>query len=136
MCRDCSECVCGKRFTNNCAHFLSNYMIKNGVMGAYPSGSNYNCTSGRPGRAKDIRIIFRNLGMSLHYNPSGWNSYIYCDKTDSPRRGKCHVYYGKRNSCVHGTGSADYFGYAHVEYYYTDKKTSRQCQPAELCPVQ
>ena len=110
MCSDCGKCICGKPEDNNCAHYLSNYMIKNGLISKKPSGSTYNCSSGRPLRAKDMRTIYGNMGKSKHYNQPSVDSYIYCENS-----GQGHVYYGKKNSATHGWtwSSATYF-----EYWY------------------
>ena len=59
MCyEDCTRCVCGHRYKNNCAHFLSNWMIITGKMREKPPQSTYNCSRGRPARALDMRKIF------------------------------------------------------------------------------
>ena len=72
-----NSCVCGKRFENNCAHFLSNWMINNGNLSSYPSGA-YCWDSGRPIRAKEMRNVFVNsLGLYRHFNPPRGRCYIY-----------------------------------------------------------
>ncbi len=53
-----NKCACGTRYDNNCAHFLTNWMIKNGEMSVNPTGA-YCCPSGRPIRAKEVRTLFQ-----------------------------------------------------------------------------
>jgi hypothetical protein len=67
-----NECVCGVRFDNNCAHFLSNWMIEDrGLSGVKNAAGTYCCTAGRPIRAKEMRVaVFESvLGLSKHFNP-------------------------------------------------------------------
>ena len=112
-----NSCVCGKKFDNNCAHFLSNWMIKNGDLSCNPSGA-YCCESGRPIRAKEMRNVFvNNLRLTKHFNPpkGGGNCYIYCEDNNTHQG---HVYYGTKSDCSAGTGSADDFGMEYVEYYF------------------
>ncbi len=108
-----NSCECGERFNNNCAHFLTNWMIKNGAISQNPSGC-YCCQKGRPVRAKEVRNVFVSMGLSKHYNPPSGNCYIYCER-NSDHQG--HVYYGKKNSCVAGTGDGS-FGADYYEYYF------------------
>ena len=109
-----NSCVCGEKFTNNCAHFLSNWMIKNGDLSPNPSGT-YCCKSGRPVRAKEMRNVFTNeLGLSRSFNPPSGNCYIYCEY-NSNHQG--HVYYGTKSYCEAGTGSGTDFDMDYYEYY-------------------
>ena len=111
-----NSCVCGERFTNNCAHFLSNWMIKNGIMSTNP-GKAYCCKSGRPIRAKEMRNVFTNiLGLRSSFNPpkDGRNCFIYCEDNNTHQG---HVYYGTKSYCEAGTGSGEYFGMHYYEYY-------------------
>ena len=110
------SCVCGKSYTNNCAHYLSNWMINNNVMSKNP-GKAYCCDSGRPIRAKEMRDVFTGtLGLTKSFNPpkSGGNCYIYCEDNNSHQG---HVYYGTKSNCVAGTGSGTDFGMDYFEYY-------------------
>ena len=111
-----NSCECGERFTNNCAHFLSNWMINNSVLSKNPAGA-YCCKSGRPIRAKEMRKVFTNtMGLSKSFNPpkNGGNCYIYCEDNKTHQG---HVYYGTKSSCAAGTGSGDDFGMDYFEYY-------------------
>ncbi|TNV75807.1 hypothetical protein FGO68_gene12145 [Halteria grandinella] len=47
-------CKCGVRLENNCAHYVSNYLIEAGVSSLYNKGAYTNCKQGRPIRAYDI----------------------------------------------------------------------------------
>lgn len=110
------SCVCGKSYANNCAHYLSNWMINNNVMSKNP-GKAYCCDSGRPIRAKEMRDVFTGtLGLTKSFNPpkSGGNCYIYCEDNNSHQG---HVYYGTKSNCAAGTGSGTDFGMDYFEYY-------------------
>ena len=112
-----NSCDCGQKYENNCAHFLSNWMIKNNILKCNPNGA-YCCDSGRPIRAKEMRNVFVNeLGLKKNFNPpkNKNDCFIYCEDNKTHQG---HVYFGKRNSCSAGTGSADYFGMDYVEYYF------------------
>ena len=109
-------CVCGESYGNDCAHFLSNWLIKKGNLSKNPSGA-FCCNEGRPIRAKEMRNVFINsLGLSRYYNPpeDGSNCFIYCER-NSDHQG--HVYYGRKGNCVAGTGDGS-FGADYYEYYY------------------
>ena len=119
-----NSCPCNEKYEGNCAHYLSNWMIKNGKLSTNPKGA-YCCKEGRPIRAKEMRDVFVNcLKLKRKFNPpkdrndNVINCYIYCEKTENPNKGQGHVYYGKKNNCVAGTGSADGFDMKYVEYYY------------------
>ena len=109
--------VCGKKYENNCAHYLTNWMIKKGVLSCNPKGAYY-CESGRPIRAKEMRNVFiNNLNLSRSFNPpkNGNDCFIYCEDNKAHQG---HIYFGKKSSCSAGTGSADDFGMEYVEYYF------------------
>ena len=108
-------CVCGKAYDNNCAHYLSNWMINNGTISKNPQGC-YCCSSGRPIRAKEMRGVYSNvMGLTRNFNqPKSGDCYIYCER-NSDHQG--HVYYGRKNKCVAGTGDGS-FGADYYEYYY------------------
>ena len=111
-----NSCECGEAFTNNCAHYLSNWMINNNVMSKNP-GKAYCCKSGRPIRAKEMRDVFTGtLGLTKSFNPpkDGSNCYIYCEDKKSHQG---HVYYGTKSNCEAGTGSGTDFGMDYFEYY-------------------
>ena len=111
-----NSCVCRKQYTNNCAHYLSNWMINNNVLSTNPSGA-YCCDSGRPIRAKEMRNVFTNtLGLSRSFNPpkNGGNCYIYCEDNKTHQG---HVYYGTKSNCSAGTGSGTDFNMDYFEYY-------------------
>ena len=63
-----SSCECGEAFDNNCAHFLSNWMINNNKISKNPSGC-YCCKKGRPIRAKEMRNVFTSMGLTKNFNP-------------------------------------------------------------------
>ena len=108
------SCVCGHSYGNDCAHFLSNWMIKNNYITEYPNGANACCSRGRPIRAKEMRNVFKNMGYKMHYNNEAGNCFIYCER-NSDHQG--HVYYGQKGNCVTGNGDGG-FGADYYEYYY------------------
>lgn len=119
-----SSCVCGNTFDNNCAHFLSNWMINNNKISKNPSGC-YCCKEGRPIRAKEMRNVFTSMGLTKKFNPPKkkdpktkkeiiLDCYIYCER-NSDHQG--HVYYGQKGKCVAGTGDGS-FGADYYEYYF------------------
>uniref|UniRef100_A0A914WNH3 SWIM-type domain-containing protein n=1 Tax=Plectus sambesii TaxID=2011161 RepID=A0A914WNH3_9BILA len=111
-----NSCSCGHSYDgNNCAHYLTNWMIKNGWLSTSPGKSTANCRTGRPIRAKDVRKIFRDkYGAPTRYEPAG-NSFIYVERK---RDGKGHVYYGTKRTCVAGTGNGAFAGRDAVWEFY------------------
>ena len=93
-------CPCGERFTGNCAHYLCNWLIKNGKIPKRPPGCSYYCDEGRPVRANDVKnVIFPSMGLKkLNYEPDG-NCFIFCRN----EKGERHVYYGTKDYAEAGT---------------------------------
>ena len=81
----------------NCAHVLSNWMILNGMIKpkALGSATDGYCPKGRMLRAKEMRTVFTNMGLSMQKNPpkDNRNCFIYCE-SNADHQG--HVYYGRR----------------------------------------
>ena len=118
------SCPCKKKFDGNCSHYLTNWMINNSILSTNPKGA-YCCESGRPIRAKEMRDVFVScLNLIKHSNPPRdqnnyvKNCFIYCERTKKPNLGQGHVYFGQKDCCVAGTGSAKDFDMSYVEYYY------------------
>ena len=106
-------CVCGQRFTGNCAHYLCNWLIKNNVITKNPDGCCC-CDEGRPIRAKEVRDnVFPFLGLSCQKNDPGKNCFIYCEN----KYGEHHVYFGTVSNCIAGTGSGEEFGMTDYWFY-------------------
>ena len=106
-----SSCVCEKDLVDNCAHYLSNWMIERGTIDAYPAGCGAYCEKGRPIRAKKMRDVYVNImGLTRSFNAPGSNCYIYCER-NSDHQG--HVYYGTKSSAAAGKtfAGADYYEY-------------------------
>lgn len=57
-----NECECGKRYDNNCAHYLSNAFIKAGF--SMPDGEK--CGKGRLIRAKEMLTWFQSMKKDFH----------------------------------------------------------------------
>uniref|UniRef100_A0A915NR90 Uncharacterized protein n=1 Tax=Meloidogyne floridensis TaxID=298350 RepID=A0A915NR90_9BILA len=119
-----NSCKCKSPKENNCAHYLSNWLIENSKLSSNPKGSTATCSEGRVLRAKDLASgfgknavgfgnIFKNeMGLSMSHNPPIGNCFIYCE-----RGGRGHVYYGTKDYCVAGTGSGKDFGAQYYQYY-------------------
>nr|CAD2197667.1 unnamed protein product [Meloidogyne enterolobii] len=119
-----NSCKCNSPKDNNCAHYLSNWLIENSKLSSNPKGSTATCSEGRVLRAKDLASgfgknavgfgnIFKNeMGLSMSHNPPKGDCFIYCE-----RGGRGHVYYGTKDNCVAGTGSGKDFGAQYYQYY-------------------
>ena len=120
-------CTCGQVYANNCAHYLSNWMIHLSsppLMIERPLGTSSGgaCPTGRPIRAKDFinqggrRGIWSYLGYSKHNSPaSGRDYFVYCEHRVT---GQGHVYYGTKSECKWGTGSWEVFGESELLIYF------------------
>ena len=118
------SCACGERFENNCAHYLSNALIKAGCCsidggsgGLFRKESGYIvCKSGRPVRAKELRNMFFSKKWTRHSKPRDGYNLVYQEKAD----GRGHVlikkYSGGRKVGHKGTG--DYPDWPIQEFYY------------------
>lgn len=88
LCQDpVNDCPCDVRYSGTeCAHTLSNWMIETGRIRPNPPGSTAGgrCPEGRVIRAKEMRDVFRKMGLRAHSGPprGGADAYIYCE---SPR---------------------------------------------------
>ena len=107
-------CPCGERFTGNCAHYLCNWLIENGIIPKNPPGCSYYCDEGRPVRAMDVRnFVFPSMGLSLlEYEPEE-SCFIFCKNDDNER----HVYYGTRDYAEAGTLSGEEMDATYYEFY-------------------
>ncbi len=107
-------CPCGERFTGNCAHYLCNWLIKNGKIAKHPAGCSYYCDEGRPVRANDVKnVIYPSMGLrKLDYEPDG-NCFIFCRN----KQGERHVYYGTKDYAEAGTLSGEDMEAIEYEFY-------------------
>ncbi len=118
-----NSCVCGERYDNNCAHFLTNALILGGYS-AIDGGKGADmrirngfcvCKSGRPIRAKELRTWFgdnwskysspKNTGLMLAYQESGGQGHVLIKE-----------YKDGKQIAYKGTG--DYPNWSTQEYYY------------------
>ncbi|MBD5799860.1 hypothetical protein BHU24_25140 [Bacillus pseudomycoides] len=94
------KCDCGDRYDNNCAHFLSNALIKAGFR--MPS-SGAKCRSGRMIRAKELRQWVRSIpGVILkadHNSISSGYWFVYQERASD---GQGHV-------CIHLESPEEYY---------------------------
>ena len=64
-----SSYVYGKVYENNCAHFLTNWMIETRKLNANLPGI-YCCSKGKPLRVKEMRKVYTQvLGLTKNFNP-------------------------------------------------------------------
>ena len=119
-----NSCVCGKKYENNCAHYLSNALIEAGyseIDGG--KGENFRtvngfcvCRSGRPVRAKELRDWFGKKWSFHSSPPSDGTVLVYQEKSS----GQGHVLlkkYKDRKSTGH-QGTGDFPGWPIQQYYY------------------
>ena len=117
-------CICGYRYINNCAHFLSNALIKAGFSDIDGGTSTLDmrrrngyivCRSGRPIRAKELRRWFRTR-FTYHTRPQVGFNLVYQENA----WGQGHVMLRKyKSASVYGwVGTGDYPTWPIQEYYY------------------
>ncbi|MGD9108960.1 MAG: hypothetical protein PVI75_07345 [Gammaproteobacteria bacterium] len=114
------SCVCGKKYSNNCAHFLSDALIRAGFLGLKNNKNMTKCSSGRPIRAKELLKYAKNKKTS------------FCMSHDTQEiSGVWFVYNeykGQGHVCLHreyhdtydyqGTGDAETFQNWPVQWHY------------------
>ena len=91
-----NSCSCGFRYENNCAHFLSNALIKGGFSQLDGGiGSNFRkrngmivCRTGRPVRANELRAWFREFYGGWHRTPRVGVNFVYQQRVSD---GQGHV---------------------------------------------
>ena len=94
-----NRCECGRRYANNCAHFLSNaYMkafkfpYKEGSITSFPQGMEV-CPAGRPIRAKEMQAWFKSISTDFRADHAGINQW-YWNVYQEDSSGQGHV-------CIH-----------------------------------
>jgi hypothetical protein len=95
-------CVCGIRYENNCAHFLSNAFMLQDPNINFPSGYE-KCASGRLIRAKELLDWFRSLNPGFKQNHTGINDFYWFVYQENAGQGHVCIHYDK-------TGKFDYKG--------------------------
>lgn len=110
-----NSCDCGDRYADNCAHFISNALIKAG----YSMGSGEKCRCGRMIRAKELlRWVQRRPGRRFAQNhnrlPSGiW--VVYQERSD----GQAHILFHRElPDKYYWKGTGDYDGWP-VQWHYS-----------------
>ncbi len=118
------SCVCGEKYGNNCAHFLSNALIKGGYSGIDGGiGADMRirngfcvCKSGRPIRAKELRTWFGN-NWSKHSSPKDTGLMLVYQERSSDGQG--HVLIKEYNAGEQiGVADTGDFPDWRQEYYY------------------
>lgn len=70
-----NSCTCGYRYSDNCAHFLGNALIKAGY--TMNSGISAKCSHGRPIRAKEVRTWASRFSSQFSTGPSSGTWLVY-----------------------------------------------------------
>ena len=113
------SCACGTAYENNCAHFLSNALIKGGFS-AINGGNGGDlrtrngfcvCPSGRPIRAKELRAWFGRK-WTRHTKPQNGLNLMYQEQG-----GQGHVLL-KKYPEGNWVGRGDHGNWNTQEYYY------------------
>lgn len=85
------KCECGTSYDNNCAHFLTDAMVRAGLPVAFPAGS-AKCSAGRLIRAKECLAWFRGFSTGFATNHDSLSSGYWFVYQESDGQG--HV-------CIH-----------------------------------
>ncbi len=109
------SCDCGDRFSDNCAHFVSNALIRAG----YTLGGGTKCRCGRLIRAKELLAWVRSRpGRRFSQNHQGLSSgvwIVYQERDD----GQGHILFHKEASGRHSwKGTGDYPDWP-VQWHYS-----------------
>ncbi|MEW8351122.1 MAG: hypothetical protein AB2687_22680 [Candidatus Thiodiazotropha taylori] len=111
-----NSCTCGRRYSDNCAHFLSNALIRAG----YTMGSGAKCSHGRLIRAKELlRWAQSRPGRTYrnnHNNPTITSGYwvVYQERSD----GQGHVCLHQEKPRTYSwRGTGDYDSWP-VQWHY------------------
>jgi len=92
-------CECGVVYVNNCAHFLTDAMVRAGLPKPFP-GASAKCAKGRLIRAKETLEWFKTFNTAFKVNHAGLTSgYWFVYQEDASGQG--HV-------CVHLEASASF----------------------------
>lgn len=92
------RCECGAAYDNNCAHFLTDAMIRAGLPQQFP-GAYAKCAQGRLIRAKECLAWFKSFSTGFAQNHSGISSGYWFVYQESGGQG--HV-------CIHHESSSQY----------------------------
>ena len=104
------SCACGTEYENNCAHFLSNALIKGGFSAINGVGSVF-APGGRPIRAKELRAWF-GRNWTRHTKPRNGLNLMYQEQG-----GQGHVLL-KKYPEGNWVGRGDHGNWNFQEYYY------------------
>lgn len=108
-------CTCGKRLSNNCAHYLSNAFIDAGYAElAEDPAFGPRCQAGRPIRAQDMLKWFQERSVRFHQGIPPANTGLWAGYQEKP---------GRRHVLILDTDTGQYFGTDHcadwpVQWFY------------------
>lgn len=93
------KCECGVAYQNNCAHFLSDAMIRAGLPSSFPNAA-AKCSAGRLIRAKELLDWFQAISTDFKQTHNGvTKGYWFIYQEDPSHQG--HV-------CIHLESTAQY----------------------------
>jgi len=93
------RCECGTQYDNNCAHYLTDAMVRAGLPTPFPAGY-AKCPQGRLIRAKEALAWFRSFSTGFTQDHASLNSGYWFVYQESGGQG--HV-------CIHGESSDKYW---------------------------
>ena len=118
------SCVCGEKYKNNCAHYLSNALIEakySDIDGG--KGANFRivngfcvCRSGRPVRAKELRDWFGKEWSFHSLPPTDGIVLVYQEKSNGQGHVLLKKYKDGKSTGHQGTG--DFPAWPTQQYYY------------------
>ena len=119
------SCVCGYKYDNNCAHFLSNALILGGfsqIDGGV--GDNFRivngfcvCRSGRPVRAKELRTLFFAKSWKKYPYPGDGLCLVYQERA-SDGQGNVLLKRYRAGNLIEYRGTGDFPTWRVQEYYF------------------
>lgn len=108
-------CVCGRRLSNNCAHYLSNAFIRAGYTELLDAPAiETRCTAGRPIRAQDMLRWFQHRAERFHSGIPPKGTGLWAGYQEKPNR---------RHVLLYDADTGRYYGTDHckdwpVQWFY------------------
>jgi hypothetical protein len=112
------RCECGEAYVNNCAHYLTDAMVRAGLPKPFPNAYE-KCPKGRLKRAKETLEWFKTFKTGFKENHQGLalTGYWFVYQEDASGQGHVCVHLEASGSfTVRGTG--DYSGWPVTWHYY------------------
>jgi hypothetical protein len=109
-------CECGTTYDNNCAHFLTDAMVRAGLPKPFPTGV-AKCPSGRMIRAKETLAWFRTFSSGFNNNHGNLSSGYWFVYQESNGQGHVCIHQETSNSW-YWWGTGDYPNWPVQWHYY------------------